>query len=56
MAETPDTEGLTKWQKVIGICLLIFYLAMIAVTIATFSHVANNDINRSPFERAIGSL
>ena len=34
-AETQDTVGLTRWQKAIGICLLFFYLAMIAITIAT---------------------
>jgi len=33
--ETQDTESLTKQQKVIGVCLLLFYLAMIGVTIAT---------------------
>jgi hypothetical protein len=35
-AETQDdTANLTKQQKVIGVCLLLFYLAMIGVTIAT---------------------
>jgi hypothetical protein len=34
-AETQDRESLTKQQKVIGVCLLLFYLAMIGVTIAT---------------------
>jgi len=34
-AEIQDTESLTTKQKVIGVCLLLFYLAMIGVTIAT---------------------
>ena len=29
------------WQKVIGVCLLLFYLAMIVITIATLPYVAN---------------
>ena len=40
-AETQDTASLTKWQKVIGVCLLLFYLAMIVITIATLPYVAN---------------
>lgn len=40
-AETQDTVGLTRWQKAIGICLLFFYLAMIAITIATLPYVAD---------------
>ena len=39
--KTQDTVSLTKWQKVIGVCLLLFYLAMIVVTIATLPYVAN---------------
>jgi hypothetical protein len=48
--ETPDPVSLTKWQKVIGVCLLIFYLTMIAVTIATLPYVADNVASRSTFE------
>ena len=40
-AKPEDTVSLTTWQKVIGVCLLLFYLAMIAVTIATLPYVAN---------------
>ena len=40
-AETQDTVILTNWQKVIGVCLLLFYLAMIVITIATLPYVAN---------------
>jgi hypothetical protein len=36
-----DTVNLTNRQKVIGICLLLFYLAMIAITISTSPYVAN---------------
>jgi hypothetical protein len=39
--KTQDTLSLTNWQKVIGVCLLLFYLAMIVITIATLPHVAN---------------
>jgi hypothetical protein len=34
-------KTLTNWQKVIGVCLLLFYLAMIVITIATLPYVAN---------------
>ena len=40
-AEAQDTVSLTKWQKVIGVCLLLFYLAMIVITIATLPYAAN---------------
>jgi len=43
-AKTQDTVRLTNWQKVIGLCLLLFYLAMIAITIVTLPYVANVDI------------
>ena len=33
--DTQDAANLTTKQKVIGVCLLLFYLAMIGVTIAT---------------------
>ncbi len=33
--DTQDAASLTTKQKVIGVCLLLFYLAMIGVTIAT---------------------
>jgi hypothetical protein len=36
-----DTVSLTNWQKVIGVCLLLFYLAMIVIAIATLPYVAN---------------
>jgi hypothetical protein len=39
--KTQDTVSLTSWQKVIGVCLLLFYLAMIVITIATLPYVAN---------------
>jgi hypothetical protein len=47
--ETQDTASLTRWQKVIGVCLLLFYLAMIVITIATLPYVANV-ASRSTFE------
>jgi hypothetical protein len=40
-AQTEGAAGLTKGQKVIGICLLLFYLAMIGVTIATLPYVVS---------------
>lgn len=40
-AKIQDTVSLTKWQKVIGVCLLLFYLATIIITIATLPYVAN---------------
>ncbi len=48
-AEKQDTVSLTKRQKVAGVCLLLFYLAMIAITIATLPYVADV-ASRSPFE------
>ena len=39
--KTQDTVSLTNWQKVLGICLLLSYLAMIVITIATLPYVAN---------------
>jgi hypothetical protein len=39
--KTQDTVSLTNWQKVIGVCLLLFYLAMIVITIATLPYVTN---------------
>ena len=41
LSKTEDTTSLTKRQKVIAICLLLFYLTMIAITIATLPYVAN---------------
>jgi hypothetical protein len=49
-AEEQDSEGLTKWQKVIGVGLLLFYFAMIAVTIATLPYVTNDVASRAGFE------
>jgi len=43
-AKTQDTVSLTNWQKVSGVCLLLFYLAMIVITIATLPYVANVEI------------
>jgi hypothetical protein len=42
-AETKDTVPLTRLQKSIGVCLLLFYVAMIAITIATLPYVADTD-------------
>ena len=39
--KTQNTVSLTNWQKVIGVCLLLFYLAMIVITIATLPYVTN---------------
>jgi hypothetical protein len=47
--------GLTKGQKVFGVCLLLFYLAMIAVTIATLPYAADVE-SRTVFERSSGSF
>jgi hypothetical protein len=47
--EARDTIPLTAWQKRIGICLLLFYLAMIAITIATLPYV-DSLTTRSSFE------
>ena len=49
------TAGLTKGQKIIGVCLLLFYLAMIGITIATLPYVAEVE-SRAVFERAGGSF
>jgi hypothetical protein len=40
-SKTQDIVSLTNWQKVIGVCLLLFYLAMIVITIATLPYVTN---------------
>jgi hypothetical protein len=48
-AGTQDEVSLTKQQKAIGVCLLLFYLAMIAITIATLPYVADV-ASRSTFE------
>jgi hypothetical protein len=40
-AETRDAVSLTRLQKSIGVCLLLFYLAMIVITIATLPYVAD---------------
>ena len=50
-AETPGTASLTKWQKVISILLLLFYLAMIGITIATSPFVTSIP-SRSIYDRA----
>ena len=46
-----DTQGLTSRQKAFGVFLLLFYLLMIGVTIATSPYVTNVG-SRSIFERA----
>ena len=51
--ETEGADDLTKGQKVFGILLLFFYLAMIGVTIATLPYVANDE-SITVFERARG--
>ena len=38
--KTPEVS-LTHWQKVLGVCFLLFYLTMIVVTIATLPYVAD---------------
>jgi hypothetical protein len=55
-AESEGTAGLTKGQKVIGVCLLLFYLAMIGITVATLPYAAGVDESRAVFERAGGSF
>jgi hypothetical protein len=39
--EMPERPGLTKGQKALGICFLLFYLAMIVVTIATLPYASH---------------
>ena len=48
--DTQDAANLTTKQKVIGVCLLLFYLAMIGVTIATskFNIVNPNTLTIPP--------
>ena len=53
--ETEGAAGLSKGQKVVGILLLLFYLAMIGVTIATLPYVANVE-SITVFERASGDF
>jgi len=53
--EMEGTAGLTKGQKIIGVSLLLFYLAMIGITIATLPYVAEVE-SRAAFERAGGSF
>ena len=38
---TPERAGLTQWQKALGVCLLLFYVAMIVITIITLPYAAN---------------
>jgi hypothetical protein len=37
-----NTINLTNWQKLIGVCLLLLYLAMIVITIETLPFFAND--------------
>jgi hypothetical protein len=53
--EMEGTAGLTKGQKIIGVSLLLFYLAMIGITIATLPYVAEIE-SRAVFEKAGGSF
>jgi hypothetical protein len=53
--EMGGAAGLTKGKKVFGVCLLLFYLAMIAVTIVTLPYVTNVE-SGTVFERASGSF
>jgi hypothetical protein len=53
--ETEGTAGLTKGQKIIGVCLLLFYLVTIGITIATLPYVAEVE-SKAVFERAGGSF
>jgi hypothetical protein len=53
--DTKHTTALTHGQKIIGVCLLLFYVAMIGITIATLPYVADVE-NRAVFERAGGSF
>ena len=46
--DAQDTAPLTKLQKVAGVCLLVFYLAMIAITIATLPYTAGVDAGALP--------
>jgi hypothetical protein len=49
-AETQDRVRLTRSQKMIGACLLFFYLAMIVITIATLPYLADLDASAgAPF-------
>jgi len=50
--ETEGVAGLTKGQKIIGVCLLLFYLAMIGITIATLPYIANGESRAVSKERA----
>ena len=40
-SKTQEVVSLTFWQKVIGVCLLLFFVTMIVITIATLPYVAN---------------
>jgi hypothetical protein len=53
--EAKHAAALTRGQKIIGVCLLLFYLAMIGITIATLPYVADVE-NRTVLERAGGSF
>ena len=53
--ETKDTAALTQGQKIIGVCLLLFYLAMIGITIATLPYAADVE-NRAVLEKGGGSF
>jgi hypothetical protein len=46
--QTQGTVPLTRLQKAIGLCLLLMYVSLIVVTIATLPYVANIDANVLP--------
>jgi hypothetical protein len=47
--EAKHAAALTQGQKIIGVCLLLFYLAMIGVTVATLPYVTN--LKTEPFSK-----
>ena len=53
--DTTHTAALTPGQKIIGVCLLLFYLVTIGITIATLPYVAEVE-SKAVFERAGGSF
>jgi hypothetical protein len=44
-----ERAGLSKGQKTLGICLLLFYVAMIAITIATLPYATHSLADGSLF-------
>ena len=55
-SEQPEASApLTRREKLIGIWLLIFYLIMIAVTVATLPYFSDEQ-NQAAFDRAHDSF